>query len=608
MTSANSRIATTIGLIVLFCLLGILSPSPGLAQNNTDAFISEQVALVDGDNLTEQELFFTLLREYGGDMIYDLVENEIIADYADELNVSLEPNEVVEYLTGAYAPEKLEALINSFGEDLLEYAVGSELLAFRVVTAKIDQVVTENDISVSDELIQDFYIDYLPAWTEPAAVRFSLIETATQTDALAARDRVLAGEEFAEVCREVSTHPSTRVYGGDIGGMVPEGYSRGERARLEDAAFDLEIGEVGSPIQVEDKWYIITTTAKSEYNEPTLDEMRDFIHATLLDRRVEPYLEAWREYLWSNAVIVERYPIYTGIDNGSFSAGTEGSFIAPVVAEVNGTEIPEGALFFHLLRQNGSDVVEALIENILLTRQGDAMGVNTPASEAEATLGEIYEADTLEILYEAFGRDALVSTMQRELNAIGVMGSKIQQIVEDREIEITPEEILDYYLNNLHLWTTAERVKFSMILVDSEDDAAAARQRILSGETFETVCRDVSTDEGTRAYGGDIGDYITRNTAVGPNVIIEDTAFDLPVGGVSEPFQVTTSWFVIKTTDHVDAYEPTLAEMTTEIRTRLLQDRVAPFVFGWRRDIWEAADITVVYPIYSDDPSPEFTQ
>jgi foldase protein PrsA len=259
------------------------------------------------------------------------------------------------------------------------------------------------------------------------------------------------------------------------------------------------------------------------------------------------------------------------------------------------------------LRQYGSDVIEALIEGVLLEQEADRRGLETSREQAREQLTKIYQADKLAILDAAFTSDALNRAVERELASLQVMGTKIQEIVEEQNIEISDDEILQYYLDNLPRWTRPEMVRFSIIVVSTQDAAAAARARILSGEDFGAVCREVSEHTQTRAYDGDIGDYIPRNSSNQQNKIIEDTAFSLPVGGVSEPFQVGANWFILKVTDKRDAYEPTLGEKREEIIARLLQDRVAPFVFGWRRNLWAAADITVVYPIYADNPSPDFS-
>jgi parvulin-like peptidyl-prolyl isomerase len=467
--------------------------------------------------------------------------------------------------------------------------------------------VAEHQITIGDEEIRQFYLANLPLWIKPESVRFSLIEVATEQEAIAARARVMAGEAFADVAREVSTHAPTKAYGGDIGGLVPKGYSTGERAAIEDTAFSLGINEVSQPLQVESKWYLVMPTEKTAYQEPTLQEMHDNIHAIMLNQEVDPYLEEWRKNLWDKASIEIKYPIYQNIAATDFTPGGSGSFIAPVIAVVNGKSIPEGAFFFHLLREHGRETVLSQIETIILNQQAPEMDVEATTEEARSMLQSIYDAGKLAVLDTAFTPDILDRTMVREMSALGVKRKKTQEIVQEQGIEITDDQVMQYYLDNLPRWSRPDMVRFSMIVTASQADAAAARQRIVNGESFETVCRAVSTNEPTRAYGGDVG-YINKGYATGDSKIIEDTAFNLEVGGVSQPFQVGSNWFIIKLTDKQAAYEPTFPEKHDEIYTRLLQDRVAPFLFGWRRDLWNAASIRVVYPIYADNPSPAFSE
>lgn len=113
-------------------------------------------------------------------------------------------------------------------------------------------------------------------------------------------------------------------------------------------------------------------------------------------------------------------------------------------------------------------------------------------------------------------------------------------------------------------------------------------------------------EECAPAACGDVGDYIRRGMAAGENKIIEDTAFSLAVGSVSQPFQVGPNWFLVKVTDKQDAYEPSYSEKAEEIPAGLLQDRIAPFMLAWRRELWESSSITIEYPIYSDTPTPQF--
>jgi len=600
------RLATPIIAVAMVIGLTLVAPGAGNAQMGGGDFISRDVAVVNGDILTEKELLFTLIRLFGKDTISDLIEDEVIVSQAGVLGVSLEPNQVAQYLAGAYAPEKLAALIDAFGENLLSRTVGNQLLALETVTSKIDRIVAENGLEITDEQVEDVYRQGLPLWTTPASVRFSLIEVATQAEAEAARQRILGGESFDDVCREVSTHAATREYGGDIGGLVPKGYSTGERAVLETTAFDLGIGQVSTPLQVEGKWYLVMPTEKTEYREPTLEEMHDYLHASLLDELVQPYLEAWMSDLFDRAQVEVSYPILLENPPSQFIPGANGSFIAPTVAVVNGRDIPEGALFFHLLRQYGSDGIESMIEEMLYVQEGSGMGVSVTTDEARQELARIYEPAVLRILDSAFGAETLNSTVIRHMVALEVEGTRWQEIIDQQDIEVTDAQVTQYYLENLEKWVRPEMVRFSMIVVQTQAEADAARLRITNGESFETVCSAVSIDDKTRQHGGDIGASLPRGFA-GSNSSIEQAAFTVPISGVSQPVQVGSNWFLIKVTDKTDAVEPTLGEKREEIYATLLRERVAPFLNGWRSSLWEAADIRVVYPIYAENPTPDFS-
>ncbi len=102
-----------------------------------------------------------------------------------------------------------------------------------------------------------------------------------------------------------------------------------------------------------------------------------------------------------------------------------------------------------------------------------------------------------------------------------------------------------------------ENVETSHILIrckpdaTSEDTLAAyrkaerARQRILNGEDFEKVAREVSEDPSVKQNGGNLG-YFTALQMVAP---FEDTAYSLRNGEVSKPVRTEFGYHIIKTTN-----------------------------------------------------------
>jgi parvulin-like peptidyl-prolyl isomerase len=89
---------------------------------------------------------------------------------------------------------------------------------------------------------------------------------------------------------------------------------------------------------------------------------------------------------------------------------------------------------------------------------------------------------------------------------------------------------------------TEAQIQARHILVENEEIAKAAKERIDKGEPFEKVAQELSTDDSNKAQGGDLG-WFGRGRMVKP---FEDKAFELPVGQVSDPLQTTFGWHLIK--------------------------------------------------------------
>lgn len=88
------------------------------------------------------------------------------------------------------------------------------------------------------------------------------------------------------------------------------------------------------------------------------------------------------------------------------------------------------------------------------------------------------------------------------------------------------------------------KVRAAHILVDTKEDADAIKYRIDNGEGFTTMARKYSKCP-SGENGGDLG-YFERGQMVKE---FEDTAFNLPVGKVSNPVHTQFGWHLIKVYD-----------------------------------------------------------
>ncbi len=88
-------------------------------------------------------------------------------------------------------------------------------------------------------------------------VKASHILVKTEEEAKKLYDEIKNGKPFAEAASEYSLCPSG-YSGGDLGY-----FGRGMMVKpFEDAAFDMEIGEISQPVQTQFGWHLIQLTDK----------------------------------------------------------------------------------------------------------------------------------------------------------------------------------------------------------------------------------------------------------------------------------------------------------------------------------------------------------
>jgi hypothetical protein len=112
------------------------------------------------------------------------------------------------------------------------------------------------------------------------------------------------------------------------------------------------------------------------------------------------------------------------------------------------------------------------------------------------------------------------------------------------------------------------------IQVTSEEEANAVIERLNSGEDFEELAAELSTDT-TNAYkGGDVGWY-------GPGEkeeAYEQIALSTPIGQIGGPIETQFGWHLIK------VYARTEVPMTPEEQERQQQEKFQEMVTTWREE------------------------
>lgn len=199
------------------------------------------------------------------DFLNRLVEEEVLYQAAEESGYQSNP-EVVKPVEAV----KRRAMIQAYYRDNIE-----------------------SGVEVPEDEVVAYYEEYSDDFQAPARVRFRHIMTSTRSAALQARDRILSGEPFATVAREVSTDESTKEAGG-LTKSVRAGHGL-PRLGMDEAfiekLFDLDVGEVSEPMKSDKGWHIIKLEEKEEAGPRPLDEVREDIERTLLPDEVRKHYD-----------------------------------------------------------------------------------------------------------------------------------------------------------------------------------------------------------------------------------------------------------------------------------------------------------------------------
>jgi len=147
---------------------------------------------------------------------------------------------------------------------------------------------TINDITVaatSDEAIQAAYDERFADAESEEEFNASHLLVETEEEAVAAKERIDGGEDFAEVAKELSTGPSG-PNGGNLGW-----FGAGQMVtEFEDAVMNMEIGAVSDPVETQFGFHVITLNEKRIKEAPALEEVRQQLLSEVQEAAIQARL------------------------------------------------------------------------------------------------------------------------------------------------------------------------------------------------------------------------------------------------------------------------------------------------------------------------------
>ena len=147
----------------------------------------------------------------------------------------------------------------------------------------------------------------------------------------------------------------------------------------------------------------------------------------------------------------------------------------------------------------------------------------------------------------------------------------VDQAKLEQSMPLTDTELRAYYTEHQEEYAQPEQVRARHILVETEAQAQAAMARLRGGEDFAKVAREISTDKGSGANGGDLG-WFGRGRMVPP---FEQAAFGAPLGEVVGPVKSDFGYHLIQVQERRAAVTSGFEEVKQAVKMRLAAERGA---------------------------------
>ncbi len=145
----------------------------------------------------------------------------------------------------------------------------------------------------------------------------------------------------------------------------------------------------------------------------------------------------------------------------------------------------------------------------------------------------------------------------------------VDQAKLEQSMPLTDAELRAYYTEHQQEYSQPEQVRARHILVETEPQAQAALQRLRAGEDFAKVAKELSTDKGSGANGGDLG-WFGRGRMVPP---FEQAAFGAKIGEVVGPVKSDFGYHLIEVQERRAAVTSSFEEVKPAVKMRLAAER-----------------------------------
>jgi foldase protein PrsA len=259
----------------------------------------EVVAKVGDESISKDDLYSTLVDQYGEAALDTLIADKIVKLEGEKEDITIKDSEI---------KDELKSIKESYGgEEAFDKAMSAsgasiDGLKKNIETYLMTKELLKDRISITDDQIKKYFDENKESFAQAEQVEASHILVEDEKTAMEVKKKLDEGGDFAELAKEYSTDTANAESGGELGF-----FAKGEMVEeFENKAFAMKKGEISDPVKTEFGYHIIMVTDKKEAKEAVLADHKEEIKDMLFDQAMQSEYGAWLEEQKEEYVIENR--------------------------------------------------------------------------------------------------------------------------------------------------------------------------------------------------------------------------------------------------------------------------------------------------------------
>ncbi len=264
------------------------------------------------------------------------------------------------------------------------------------------------------------------------------------------------------------------------------------------------------------------------------------------------------------------------------------SEMAPALAELNqkyrGEELARAT---DKLRRG---TLNSLIDKYLQIQEAKVQGIDVTDADVDTAIADIMKKNNMDkdafaaaLAQEGYTPEDYKKNLKDQLAVLRLVNRAVKS-----KIMIKEDEVEEYYKENIAKFTTAENVRVANIMFPAQggdmakalQNANDARAKIMAGTEFEEMAATCSGDP-KAAKTCVLGTFSKGELSS----VIEERAFKMKTGEVSEPIQVENGYQLIKVMDHTTGGVKPLSEVRQQVVDQLTVQKGETLFAKWVQDL-----------------------